>query len=80
MRLAVRWGVLPGTLSVAGGAKATLCCATWEMAVEGSLGWWVPHGKLEEGGKGERWMGKGSEARVEDVWERSWAMVRKALF
>ena len=49
VRHAIRWGIMPSTISVADGARRTLFSATSPKAVEKDGGCIVPCGRLNRG-------------------------------
>jgi hypothetical protein len=67
---------MPGTASVADGARTTLYCATSPEAVKGSGGYSVPYGKMD--GRVDKWCE--NEGLVGRLWVESERMVRQAGF
>ncbi|KAK4692854.1 hypothetical protein P7C71_g4435, partial [Lecanoromycetidae sp. Uapishka_2] len=55
VRYMIRWGIMPGTVSVAEGATSTLFCATSEKAVGDSGKYFAPGGVLDK--RPEKWTG-----------------------
>lgn len=74
IKRAVKWGIIPGTVSVKEGAKTTLFCATSDKARSG--GYHVPPGKVDE--KAEKYCG--NEKLVENLWVESERMLENAGF
>lgn len=76
VRRTVRWGIIPGTISVADGARTTLFCATSPKAENHSGGFFVPYGKLDK--RPDKW--NLDEELVGRLWTESERMVREAGF
>ncbi len=76
VRYAIRWGVMPGTISVADGARTTLFCATSPRAVEISGGYIVPFGKLDR--RPDKW--NQDDELIGKLWTESERMVKEAGF
>ncbi|KAL9127326.1 MAG: hypothetical protein Q9175_007759 [Cornicularia normoerica] len=76
VRHMIRWGLLPGMLSVVDGATSTLFCATSEKAVVNSGSYFAPFGKLDK--RPDRW--NEDEGLVEKLWVESERMVKRAGF
>lgn len=67
---------MPGTLSLADGATATLFCATSWKAPQQSGAYFTPFGKLDR--RPEKWTGDAEV--VQSLWVESERMVREAGF
>ncbi|KAG6991393.1 hypothetical protein G7Y79_00052g087330 [Physcia stellaris] len=72
-RFAVRWGLIPGTMSIRDGARTTLFCATSPDATRWSGRYVLPYGKVD--GKVDKWI---EDAKaVQDLWEAAERMVNE---
>lgn len=73
IRFVVRWGLIPGTLSVQDGALTTLFCATSPNAPKWSGKYIMPFGKVDSK------FDKSIENMkvVEDLWDASERMVKE---
>lgn len=76
VRNSVRWGIMPGTVSVADGATSTLYCATSEKAVQNSGAYFAPFGVLDK--RPEKWTQ--DSTMVGRLWDESGRMVKEAGF
>ena len=67
---------MPGTISVADGARTTLFCATSPKAENHSGGFFVPYAKLDK--RPDKW--NLDEELVGRLWTESERMIREAGF
>ena len=76
VRHSIRWGIMPGTISVAGGAGRTLFRSTFSKPVEKNGGCIVPCGRLNCGPDNWDW----GDELTSKLWTEGEIIVRQAGF